>query len=135
MSHRLLFWLLLGSLPFLFFLGALPVLFSSEEPDPGPPPITRLEKITSAKPQPEVGKKRDEAQRKEVFLRYVEAERQARKDLERYRLRANDTKPRDSQWAHDLYKQPLAKKYGLTREELDAVGVEGRRKGWPTPSQ
>jgi hypothetical protein len=33
----------------------------------------------------------------------------------------------------DFYEAELAKKYGISREELDEIEIEGMKKHWPMP--
>jgi len=99
-----------------------------------------------AEPEEKLGL--SEATRKQIWIEIVKAEDRATKDAEQRYPLPSPSKPGysqsaarkrieqqiDLQWKlNDKYKNELAKKHGLTLEQLKEIGTEGVTKEWPMP--
>lgn len=83
-----------------------------------------------------------ESKRKEVWRGIVLAEDRATKKAEqRYPIKPGDGMPQierqiDLQRSlQKQYKEVLAKRHGLTRQQLDEIMIEGVKKDWPIPKK
>lgn len=104
--------------------------------------ITQL----GAKPEEKFGL--SEAKRKQIWSEIVKAEDRATREVEQKYPLPDPLKPGYSQSVarkqlenqaelqgtlNEKYKDELAKKYGLTRKQLEEIAVEGFTKDWPFP--
>jgi murein DD-endopeptidase MepM/ murein hydrolase activator NlpD len=83
-------------------------------------------RLEAAFEKPKVKAGLTEAQRKKVFWESVAVEDRAMKALERGNSAEYDRIKEEGE-------RELRRKYGLTEEELTAIGIEGVTKGWPMP--
>jgi len=88
-----------------------------------------------------------EAKRKQIFSEIVKAEDRAEKEAEAKYPLSDPSRPGDSESflrkverysalkekLNEKYNDELAAQYGLTRQQLDEVGMEGMIKDWPFP--
>ena len=81
-----------------------------------------------------------EAQRQQIFTDSVMAERKAAQQAEmKYPIKPRITK--DFIYAHtdeknrleEKYEQEVMIKYGISKDEMNKIGVEGLMKKWPLP--
>lgn len=91
-------------------------------------------KAAEEKVEARVARKLNGAHRREVYLCYLQANesaeyeiKQKQEDESRYALGEINAE----HWRNDFYLRPLAHKWGLTLEELEAIRREGDRKQWP----
>lgn len=81
-----------------------------------------------------------EEQRKEIWKAYILAERQAREEADKKyppeQVTTKEELRRLSEYEANLkdkYLEDLAKKHGLTRDQLELISIEGLEKEWPFP--
>ena len=72
------------------------------------------------------------AARKKIFWDMVAAEDQATKDSESGDVQGSD-QFQVEQRLSVKYKMQVARRYGLTQQQLEKIAGEGLRKGWPMP--
>jgi len=108
----------------------------------------KTELIVQLHANPEVKYGLTEAKRKEIFVAIVTAEGRADKEAQRMYPIPDPLEPgysRDkvgTQWNHQIeafenlkkkYKMQVAKKYGISEEQLQEISIEGVTKNWPIP--
>ena len=76
----------------------------------------------------------DESQRKEIYKNIRRAEARGCRDAER--RYPNDLQKQFTLASElqDRYKNELANKLGISRDQLDEIGLEGIQKNWPFPA-
>ena len=104
--------------------------------------------LLDAKPEQKFGL--SEAQRQQIWKEIVQAEDRAHREAEQEFPLPDPSKPGYSssvfmeqlekqieleETLGEKYKNELAEKYGLTRDQLDAIGTEGVIKDWPFPKE
>jgi len=85
------------------------------------------------KPKGEFGL--SESQRRKIFQEYVKVEDRA--SIEEANINKDNYSPEECyRTLHSLeekYKNEIAKKYSITREQLEKIAMEGTNKKWPIP--
>ena len=69
----------------------------------------------------------------EIYTSYVAADRNATADVAAATASGASLPAGFAHGVHERYKEPIRRRFGLTMDELEAIGAHGARNAWPKP--